>query len=378
MQRKYLRTIVCWNALEPIVDLIRQNRSTIVCPVINWIEGKTLEFKGSEEDIFRVGGFTWDGYFTFLDTPVEWRKARKSPTEPVRVPTMAGGLFAVNREYFFEIGAYDDAMEGWGGENLEISFRTWMCGGSIVQAPCSYVGHVFRSSHPFKFPSDKDTFRINTARLAEVWMDSYKEVFYFMNPGMKNVSYGDVSERKALRKRLKCKSFKWYLDNVYPKVFIPTERVFAYGYVKNPATDMCIDSMQHDLENLGESLGVYPCHPENKVELSQFTSYSWASEIRKEDMCAELGPQSTVDGKVQAKVVMWPCGANLVSLEHQRWDHTRGGPIRHRVSGLCLESNITEQDAMLAVPCTGTENQMWRFQHYIEAQPQDSTASNQS
>lgn len=42
---------------------------------------------------------------------------------PFRTPTFAGGLFSISKAYFEEIGTYDDKMEIWGGENVEMSFR---------------------------------------------------------------------------------------------------------------------------------------------------------------------------------------------------------------------------------------------------------------
>lgn len=142
-------------------------------------------------------------------------------------------------------------MDGWGGENLEMSFRIWQCGGTIETIPCSRVGHIFRDFHPYSFPDDRDTHGINTVRMALVWMDDYIELFYMNRPDLKvnlliirvlrqehrlfffifqnNVDVGDVTHRRILRNKLKCKNFDWYLKNIYPEKFIPTKDMIGYG-----------------------------------------------------------------------------------------------------------------------------------------------------
>ena len=52
-------------------------------------------------------------------------------------------------------------------------------------------------------------------------LDDHQKIFYRNVPSAAYVNAGDISERVALRKRLECKSFQWYLDTVVPEMKVP-------------------------------------------------------------------------------------------------------------------------------------------------------------
>lgn len=62
-----------------------------------------------------------------------------------------------------------------------INLQVWQCGGQLEIIPCSIVGHVFRTKSPHTFPKGTQVISRNQVRLAEVWMDDYKEIFYRRN-----------------------------------------------------------------------------------------------------------------------------------------------------------------------------------------------------
>lgn len=91
--------------LEPLLDPISKNRTVVLTPVIDVIDDTTFKFNYGRSSSVNVGGFDWNMLFSWHALPDRERKLRKTDYEPARTPTMAGGLFAMSKSYFNELGA---------------------------------------------------------------------------------------------------------------------------------------------------------------------------------------------------------------------------------------------------------------------------------
>lgn len=108
--------------LPPLLLEVKKNRKVVICPVIDVISDQTFAYLFGADSVY--GGF--DSSFVFNWHPVpEREKMRRNfdASQPIRSPTMAGGLFTIDRDYFYEIGSYDKDMDIWGAENIEMSLR---------------------------------------------------------------------------------------------------------------------------------------------------------------------------------------------------------------------------------------------------------------
>ncbi|QQP56321.1 Polypeptide N-acetylgalactosaminyltransferase, partial [Caligus rogercresseyi] len=231
--------------LEPLLGIIAEDPMAVPCPVIDAINDTTLYYTFIHKDLF--GLFNWKMEFEWHELLEEEAKAKESPWAPHDNPVMAGGLFSIDRSWFEHLGFYDEGMNIWGAENLELSFKIWMCGGNIQVVPCSRVnvGDIKR----------------NSIRVAKVWMDEFQYLYYDRLGNFDRIAdeklgdYGDVKERTEFRSSLECHNFRWYLDNVAHQ--LPYHELIGAGEIRQDV--LCLDKSDK-IEKMNEPVNLTPCH----------------------------------------------------------------------------------------------------------------------
>uniref|UniRef100_A0A8D0GAC8 Polypeptide N-acetylgalactosaminyltransferase n=1 Tax=Sphenodon punctatus TaxID=8508 RepID=A0A8D0GAC8_SPHPU len=321
--------------LEPLLDRLDSKR--IVSPVIDVIDWKTFQYYHTVG--LQRGAFDWKLDFHWEPLPEHEEKVRQSPISPIRSPVVPGGVVAMDRHYFQNTGAYDSDMTLSGGENLELSIKAWLCGGSVEILPCSHVGHVYRTHTPHAL-SDEEAVVRNKIRIAETWLDSFKDIFYKHHMAAfltSKTEKPDCSERLQLQKRLDCRSFQWFISNVYPELHTPEDKPRFSGKLYNTGVGFCADYRSQQ-DAAGGLIELSPCSD----TINQYTSIKEIRFGSTRQFCFDVR---------QEKVILQNCTKEVESSQ-QHWDVQEGGMIVHILS---------EKDLCLRV-CSKQVNQLWQFE----------------
>ncbi|XP_020937386.1 polypeptide N-acetylgalactosaminyltransferase 6 isoform X2 [Sus scrofa] len=299
--------------LEPLLARIAEDQTVVVSPDIVTIDLNTFEFSKPirRGRVHSRGNFDWSLTFGWETLPPHEKQRRKDETYPIKSPTFAGGLFSISKSYFEHIGTYDNQMEIWGGENVEMSFRVWQCGGQLEIIPCSVVGHVFRTKSPHTFPKGINVIARNQVRLAEVWMDSYKEIFY-----RRNLQAAKMAQE-----------------------------------IKNLGMDHCLDVGESN--NGGKPLIMYTCHG---LGGNQYFEYTTQRDLRH-NIAKQLCLHASA-GTLGLRSCHFT-GKNSHVPKDEEWELTQDKLIRNSGSGTCLTSK--DKKPVMA-PCDpGDPHQHWIF-----------------
>lgn len=272
--------------LEPLLELTRTEPSTIAVPVMGDIYPRDLQY--ASFPVPSQGVFTWELDYAWKHIPKDWL-AVHSPIEPIPTATTIGCAMVIIRDYFFHIGGFDEGMFIWGGENLELSFRVWMCGGAIKIVPCSRVGHVFRSKLPYSVP-DPNAIGKNLQRVAELWMGSYKKYFYHTIGKKYEFTASEqalLKERKQLHERLQCRDFKWYLENLVPDLLVPPFGTVLFGQMNAVGRSKCIT-----YDSKTQLLVMNWCR--NVTNLQMFAYIQSRQIVFRDDLCLTMDRNNSV------------------------------------------------------------------------------------
>ncbi|CAG5120200.1 unnamed protein product [Candidula unifasciata] len=329
---------------ESMLIRITRNPQAVVFPIIESISDRNFGVQCTAR-IEEYCTFLWKTLqYHWVPIPRRELNRRMDDDDSYRSPVMPGGIFAVTREFFTKLGKYDPKLGFWGGENMELSFKTWMCGGTLEMDPCSYVGHVFRLGGSIKV--DASVIFRNAVRVAEVWMDDYKNYFYEMN-NYRNINPGNVTDRVLLRQSLQCKSFAWYLKNLFPEQTFPHSMNYA-GEIRSRAFAKCIDSnIQNHEASIRPILIGCSGFGRNQVWYMGVSGHIFQEDLHVHFICV------TGVSVLHSAKECQPPGPH--------WEYRKDNSLYHVPTGKCLTADgVTDNLSM--TPCTNSSLQKWHFQ----------------
>jgi polypeptide N-acetylgalactosaminyltransferase len=167
----------------------------------------------------------------------------------------------------------------------------------------------------------------------------------------------------ALKEKLHCKPFKWYLENVYPELIVPETQ--ARGSIRQGP--YCIDTLGHLVDG---TVGLYQCHEtgenlfcfvliatSHSLNLQPGGNQEWTltkrGQIKHIDLCLTLINFTRGSG-----VIMKYCDES----ENQQWVHRDGGLLQHSKLNICLDSRFVTDRGIIAERCNSAlDTQQWHF-----------------
>ncbi|XP_061419920.1 N-acetylgalactosaminyltransferase 7 isoform X1 [Lethenteron reissneri] len=350
---------VCINWYAPLVAPIAQDRTVSTVPLIDAIDGNDYVLRpqgGGDEDGFARGAWDWSMLWKRVPLSKREKDKRKTRTEPYGSPAMAGGLFAIDRDFFFELGLYDPGLQIWGGENFEISYKIWQCGGKVLFVPCSRAGHIYRlhgwAGNPPPPGLGSSLTLKNYVRVVEVWWDEYRDYFYASRPETQGIAYGDVTELKKFREDHNCKSFRWFMENIaydIPEFYPLPPRNVDWGEIRGLGSSYCIDSMGHTNGGVVE-LG--PCH---RMGGNQLFRINEAKQLMQYDQCLTQHR----DGN---KITIMHCGMK----QFEEWTYDKEKHVFvYTPKGWCLDRSELLHQVFVATCEDGKTSQQWEMNNIV-------------
>ncbi|KAH9507177.1 putative polypeptide N-acetylgalactosaminyltransferase 9 [Bulinus truncatus] len=330
--------------IEPLLAPILNDSRVITYPTIEIISGTTFGTAMNSKLERTVGGLMLNSL------SFNWLYDRKhnvtSRSLYYQSPTMPGGLYAVSRDWFSKLGKNDPEMEYWGGENIEMSFKTWMCGGSLLLSLCSHVGHIFRNSNP-NLKGIHMTYK-NPVRVAEVWMDRFKHYFY-EKLAYNIPHYGNITSRVEIKKSLQCQNFGWYLTNVYPELAKKMDIAGVYyGEIKTVEGTACLTRQENwvniDACRLGAVTQQWQLGTDQRVVSGDFI------------LAARM---ETKSGKEKLELMLVH-DRGIDQAVHTTWKYEKQ-KIIHVKTGMCLEASLHNRNVELKLCLASSELQKWNM-----------------